>query len=65
MCSAALFQAKISNIIIGLTREDLPHLLRPRKIQMKDLAEDSGYKVNIETGILKEEILEQFSGVEK
>ena len=65
MCAAALFQAKIPRIIIGLTRDDLPQLLRPRKILMKNLAEDSDYEINIETGILKEEILEQFSDIIK
>lgn len=63
MCAAAIFQAKIPNIIIGLTRDDLPQLLRPRKILMKDLAEDSGYKIKIVTGVLKEEILMLFSDI--
>lgn len=63
MCAAALFQAKIPEIIVGLTRDDLPNFLRPRKILMKDLANDSGYEISIETGILKEKILEQFKGV--
>ncbi len=65
MCAAAIFQAKIPKIVVGLTREELPKLLRPRKILMKDLAEDSGYEINIEAGILKDEILEQFSNIKK
>jgi tRNA(adenine34) deaminase len=65
MCAAAIFQAKIPNLVIGLTREDLPNFLRPRKILMKDLANDSGYKISIETGVLKDKILEQFKGVKK
>jgi tRNA(Arg) A34 adenosine deaminase TadA len=60
MCAAALFQAKIPHVVIGLVREDLPHLLRTRKILMKDLAEDSGYTISIEIGLLKKEILELF-----
>ncbi len=65
MCASAIFQAKISKIIVGLTRNDLPQLLRQRKILMKDLAADSGYEINIETGVLKEEILEQFEDAKK
>lgn len=61
MCAAAIFQAKIPNVVVGLTRDDLPNLLRPRKILMKDLANDSGYPILIETGVMKEEILKLFS----
>lgn len=62
MCAAALFQAKIPHIVVGLTREDLPGYLRQRNIRMKNLADDSGYKIVIETGVLKEKILELFLG---
>ncbi len=65
MCAAAIFQAKIAKIIVGLTRDDLPNLLRPRKILMKNLAEDSGYPISIETGIMKKEILELFDNLIK
>lgn len=60
MCAAAIFQAKIPNVIIGLTRDDLPNLLRSRKILMKNLAKDSGYPISIKTGVMKKEILELF-----
>lgn len=63
MCAAAIFQAKIPNVIVGLTRNDLPNLLRPRKILMKDLAEDSGYPILIKTGVMKKEILELFKNL--
>jgi len=63
MCAAAIFQAKIPKVIVGLTRDDLPNLLRPRKILMKNLAEDSGYPISIETGVMKEEILELFDNL--
>lgn len=65
MCAAAIFQAKIPKVVFGVTRDDLPNFLRPRKILMKDLAEDSGYPISIETGILKEKILEQFKDITK
>ena len=63
MCAAAIFQAKIPNVVVGLTRDDLPNLLRPRKILMKNLAEDSGYPISIETGFMKKEILELFDNL--
>ncbi|MEI8067913.1 MAG: nucleoside deaminase [Candidatus Shapirobacteria bacterium] len=65
MCAAALFQAKIPKVVVGLTRDDLSNFLRPRKILMRDLAKDSGYKILIETGILKEKILGQFKDIKK
>jgi tRNA(Arg) A34 adenosine deaminase TadA len=65
MCAAALFQAKIPNVVVGLTRNDLPGFLRPRKILMKDLAKDSCYKITIKNSILKEEILKLFNDIKK
>lgn len=65
MCAAALFQAKIPNVIVGLNRDDLPGFFRPRKILMRDLADDSGYEISIKSGVLKEEILEQFKDIKK
>lgn len=63
MCAAGIFQAKIPTVIVGITREDLPNFFRKRKIRMKDLAEDSGYEINISTGILKGEILREFEHI--
>ena len=65
MCAAAIFQAKIPKVIVGLMRSDLPNLMRPRKISMSDLAQDSGYEIDISSGIMKEKILEEFSSVVK
>jgi len=63
MCAAAIFQAKIPNVVVGLTRNDLPNFFRPRKILMKNLAKDSGYPISIKTGIMKKEILELFKNL--
>ena len=60
MCAAAIFQAKIDLVKIGLLRTDLPGLLRPRKVRIFELAEDSGYPIKIESGLLKEEIMAVF-----
>lgn len=65
MCAATLFQAKIPHVVVSLVRDDLPNLLRPRKILMKDLANDSGYPIEITAGILKEEVLPLFDDVKK
>lgn len=63
MCAAAIFQAKIPNVVVGLIRNDLPNFFRPRKILMKDLAKDSGYPISIKIGIMKKEILELFKNL--
>jgi tRNA(adenine34) deaminase len=60
MCAAAIFQAKITHVVVGLDRDAIPNYLRPRKIRIHHVAEDSGYEIKISSGILKEEILEQF-----
>jgi hypothetical protein len=65
MCAAGIFQAGIGIVFIGVSRNDLPHLLRPRKLRIEDLAKDSGYKINITRGILKEKILPLFDDIKK
>ncbi len=65
MCAAGIFQANIPKVVMALTREDLPWLLRPRKIGIKDLAADSSYPIEIEKGLLKEETLELFESLKK
>lgn len=59
MCAAAIFQAKIPRVVMGLTRDDLP-FLRPRAIDIQTLADDSGYPIEITRGVMKEEILALF-----
>lgn len=65
MCAAGIFQAKISTVIIGLSRDDLAHLLRPRQIRIDDLAKDSSHEIKISRGMLKNEILELFEDIKK
>ena len=65
MCAAGIFQANIPKVIIGLSRKDLPNLLRTRKYNIEHLAEDSSYKIEIVRDILKEEILPLFNDVNK
>lgn len=65
MCSAAIFQAGISKVVIGASRSDLPDLLRARKFTIDQLAEDSSHKIDIIRGILKNEILQLFTDVNR
>lgn len=65
MCSATIFQANIGKVFIGALRDDLSHLLRIRKLRIENIAEDTGHKVEIVRGILKEKVLELFKDIKK
>lgn len=63
MCSAGIFQANIPRVVIGASRDELLHILRPRNIRIEHLAEDSGYSIHIVRGILKDQVMELFQGI--
>ncbi len=65
MCAAGIFQAGIGDVYIGVSRGDLPHLLRPRKLRIEDLAQDTSHKVTIHRGLLKDKILPLFDTIHK
>ena len=65
MCSAAIFQSNIPRVAFGLYRDDLPHLFRRRKIRIAQLAEDWDYRPEVIGGILREEAVKAFDGIEK
>ncbi len=65
MCSAAIFQSNIPRVAFGLYRDDLPHLFRRRKIRIAQLAEDWDYRPEVVGGILREEAIKAFEGIEK
>jgi len=65
MCAAAIFQADIPRVIIGASREDIPHILRSRKLRIDHLAGDSHHKIEIIRGVLRDEVLELFKGVKR
>ena len=65
MCAASIFQANISSVIIGASRDDLSRLLRLRKLKIEDLAEDSGRKIHIVRGTLKDQVLSLFIDIHK
>ncbi len=56
MCGAGIFQANISRVVIGAMRDDTPSL-RPRKIRINHLVDDSGHEIELVKGVLKEQIL--------
>lgn len=65
MCSAAIFQSNIPRVAFGLYRDDLPHLFRRRKIRIAQLAEDWDYQPEVVGGILREEAVKAFEGLDK
>ena len=65
MCAAGIFQADIPKVIIGVSRVDVPHFLRPRKLSIEDLAKDSSYEIEIIRGVMKDEILPFFDRLGK
>jgi tRNA(adenine34) deaminase len=65
MCSAAIFQSNIPRVAFGLYRDDLPHLFRRRKIRIAQLAQDWDYRPEVVGGILREQAVKAFEGIEK
>jgi guanine deaminase len=65
MCSAAIFQSNIARVAFGLYRDDLPHLFRRRKIRIAQLADDWDYRPEVVGGVMREEAIKAFDGIEK
>jgi tRNA(adenine34) deaminase len=65
MCASAIFQAGISNIVIGVSRGNLKKFLRPRSIRIYNLIEDLNYPVQIKVGVLKNDILTLLKNTKK
>jgi tRNA(adenine34) deaminase len=63
MCAGAAFIACIPRIVYALSRDDLPHLFRPRSIRLEHLAADSQHGPEIVAGILRAEALPLFDGI--
>jgi hypothetical protein len=57
------FQA-IAQVIIGVSRDDLTHLLRPRKLKIDDLAADSAHGIKI-IECVETEVLDLFKEIQK
>lgn len=65
MCAAAIFQSNIPRVAFALFRDDLPHLFRRRKIRIAQLADDWDYQPELVGGLLRDEALEAFEGIER
>ena len=63
MCAAAIFQAKISRVVFGAARSDLPGIFRTRSLRIGHLAADSGYAPEIVHGVMQDEVIALFAGI--
>lgn len=62
MCAAAIFQAKVPCVVIGASRTDIT-FLRPRKVDIVLLAEDSGFSIELIRDVKKGSVLALFKEV--
>ena len=60
MCASAILHAKVTRIVIGASRADLPSIFRQRQIGITALADDSSYAPEIVWGVLREEAIKLF-----
>jgi tRNA(Arg) A34 adenosine deaminase TadA len=65
MCSSVMLTACIPRVVYALSRDDLPHLFRPRRIRLAHLAADTQVPPEIVTGVLRDEALGLFDGITK
>ena len=63
MCAAAIFQAKISRVVFGAARSDLPGIFRSRSLRIGHLAADSGYAPEIVQGVMKDDVMALFADI--
>lgn len=64
MCAGAIFHSCISRVVFAISRDDLPSLFRTRNIRLWDLAKDWHYSPTLTGGVLKEEAMETFLGID-
>jgi tRNA(adenine34) deaminase len=63
MCGTAVLYSCIPRVVYALSRDDLPHLFRPRAIRFEQLARDTTRPPEIVTGILRDEALKLYDGI--
>lgn len=63
MCGTAVLYSCIPRVVYALSRDDLPHLFRPRAIRFEQLAKDTSRPPEIISGILREEALKLYEGI--
>jgi tRNA(Arg) A34 adenosine deaminase TadA len=64
MCAGAAFIACIPRIVYALSRDDLPHLFRPRSIRLAELAADTQHAPEIIPGVLRHEALPLWNSID-
>lgn len=62
MCSGAIFYACAARVVYAMSRDDLPHLFRSRKIRFQNLADDLSYTPEIVSGVCRQEAIDSFNG---
>lgn len=62
MCCGAICHAKISRVVFGSYREDLPSLFRQREYGVEELLVDTSVPVEVTGGVLREECAALFNG---
>jgi tRNA(Arg) A34 adenosine deaminase TadA len=65
MCATAILRSEINTVIFGMTRDDAPGFFRQRKVRIFDIADDYINKPDFVTGILKDEAMELFDGINR
>jgi tRNA(Arg) A34 adenosine deaminase TadA len=65
MCATAILRSEINTVIFGMTRDDAPGFFRQRKVRIFDIADDYINKPDFITGILKEEAMMLFDGIDR
>ena len=63
MCTGAILNSGILNVVIGVSRGDLPNNFKPKKINFCDLIVNSPHEVKVVRGILKDKIISLFNEV--
>jgi tRNA(adenine34) deaminase len=63
MCAAAVLNACMPRVVYALSRDDLPHLFRPRAIRLEQLRADATHQPAIVPGVLRAEALKLYDDV--
>jgi len=63
MCGTAVLYSCIPRVVYALSRDDLPHLFRPRAIRFEQLALDTTRPPEIISGILRDEALKLYDNI--
>lgn len=65
MCTGAILNSGILNVVIGVSRGDMPNNFKPKKINFCDLIVNSSEEIKVTRGILKDKIIPLFNEVNK